>query len=987
MLVITMSALVAQDSKETAVPVPLVGLVGSPPANYFTENVGQVRDGDVLFYYSAGDMQVGFSEGTVLLKLRNQLQNSTDSNPGGVLIRLAFVAANPVAPKGRGELPLRGNYIHGKDSRQWQTNVRSYSEVLFEDLYEGIDLVYRIEGTLKYEFVIHPGADPSMIEATFEGVSSLLIDEGGDLVAHTVAGDLRDSTPIAYQERDRVQCAFVLRSLLSWGFDCEAWDSSRPLIIDPLVYSTYLGGVSNDYGMCMVVDGAGNAYISGHTDPVGFPVTPGAYDETYNGFIDLFVSKLNPSGSALVYSTYIGGDSIDQEATIALDASGNVYVTGHTQSANFPTTPGAFDTSYNGGKDAFVVKLNAAGGDIIYSTYLGGTADDVGHSIAVDSSGATYVTGFTWSTDYPTIAGGFEPAHNGNVDVFVTKLDPSGSTLIYSSFLGGSGFDGGNSLDMGQGPAIAIDQANSAYVTGFTNSADFPVTMNALDDTFNGVWDAFVAKVNASGTALVYATYLGGGDDDEGYSVFVDSLGNAYVAGSTSSSNFPVSPAAFDTTYNGGGDAFVTKLNASGEAIMYSTFIGGSGNDLNGATKWTDANVAVDGMGKAYIVGNTGSSDFPTTVGAFDSSYNGGRDTFVLGLDSAGSSLTYSTYLGGGGWEIGYSIALDPMGYVYVTGSTMSSDFPTTAGSIYTTHQGAMWDAFVTKLRIGFEMHLNTFPQGLQLEVNGSSAATPYSFQCNLDSSFVANAPSPQNDAASRHTFVNWSDGGAQSHVILCDGTKNLTAYFTTEFEITIDTIPDNMLIEVDGNPFTAPYVFRCQSGTLHDVMARSPQGNGTARYLFAAWSDGGWKSRTISCESSHTLVARFDTEFKVTIDSSPANLVVLVDGSAFVAPQTFWWAKGSSHAIDVPSPQHIGTDTFVYVSWSSGGEKSQITISTAPMTLTVAFTVTDETEVGVVGYWWILLLAVGIAVLLLLVFFLRGRKRKTEAGNARHPD
>ncbi|PYV36779.1 MAG: hypothetical protein DMG06_29945, partial [Acidobacteria bacterium] len=315
-----------------------------------------------------------------------------------------------------------------------------------------------------------------------------------------------------------------------------------------------------------------------------------------------------------------------------MDAAGDAYLTGQTSSTNFPTTVGAFDTSFNGGIDAFVTKLNPTGTSLIYSTYLGGSDDDPGRAIAIDAAGSAYLTSYTRSADFPITLGAFDTSFNGDYDTFVTKLNPTGTSLVYSTYLGGSSGD--------QALGIAVDAAGNTYVTGLTLSADFPTTLVAFDTSFNGILDAFVTKLSPTGTSLVYSTYLGGSNDDRGHSIAVDAAGNAYVTGLTFSADFPTTLGAFDTSFNGDYDVFVTKLNLTGTSLLYSTYLGGSSGDQA-------LGIAVDAASNAYLTGLTLSVDFPTTVDAFDTSFNGGFDAIVTKLDSTGSALLYSTYLGG----------------------------------------------------------------------------------------------------------------------------------------------------------------------------------------------------------------------------------------------------------------------------------------------------------------------------------------------------
>jgi hypothetical protein len=463
------------------------------------------------------------------------------------------------------------------------------------------------------------------------------------------------------------------------------------------------GEGSADEGYDIAVDGSGNAYVTGRTGSSDYPTTPGAFDTSYGGSdtfgSDAYVSKLNATGSALVYSTFLGGTSNDRGLGIAV-RDRKAHVTGFTESSDYPTTPGAFDTSYGGsdtfGSDAYVSKLNATGSALEYSTFLGGEGSaDEGYDIAVDGSGMAYVTGQTNSSDFPTTPGAFDTIKGGALDAYVSKLNATGSALVYSTFLGGEGGEAGSD--------IAVDGSGMAYVTGNTCcAADFPTTPGAFDRIFNrtGNQDAYVSKLNATGSALVYSTFLGGWRNDRGRGIAVRK-GRAYVTGGTESANFPTTPGAFDTTFNGSSkgseDAYVSKLNARGSALVYSTYLGGEGDSDAGF------DIAVDGSGMAYVTGLTCcTADFPTTSGAFDTTFNSG-DAYVSKLNTIGSALVYSTFLGGSGIDVGQGIAVrGGMAYVTGVADrpdfpTTPGAFDTT----FDRPDENVQDAFVTKLPTG----------------------------------------------------------------------------------------------------------------------------------------------------------------------------------------------------------------------------------------------------------------------------------------------
>ena len=469
------------------------------------------------------------------------------------------------------------------------------------------------------------------------------------------------------------------------GFQVAAYDASKPLVIDPVLsYSTYLGGSDVDVGFGIAVDASGNAYVAGITYSTDFPTTAGAFQATSGGDSDVFVTKLNPTGSSIVYSTYLGGSGLDDEAVgIAVDTAGNAYVTGLTQSGDFPTTAGAVQPTFGGGFfNTFVAKLNPSGSALVYSTYLGVGTNNA-NGIAVDPAGNAYVTGSTDSA-LPTTAGAVQPTFGGGPnDAFVMKLNPSGSALVYSTHLGGSDFEAGF--------GIAVDAAGNAYVTGQTGSSNFPTTAGAVQPTFAGGFrSVFVTKLTPNGSGFAYSTYLGGSNDDIGFSVAVDTTGNAYVTGNASSADFPTTAGAVQPTFAGFADAFVAKLNRTGSELVYSTYLGGSSQDQG-------LGIAVDTLGNAHVTGLTLSVDFPTTPGAVQTpTPSGFFPTFVTKLDPTGSALVYSTYLGGSSLS---GIALDtlPNPNAYVTGHGISTDFPTTPGAFQTTPGGGS-DAVVAKL-------------------------------------------------------------------------------------------------------------------------------------------------------------------------------------------------------------------------------------------------------------------------------------------------
>jgi hypothetical protein len=596
----------------------------------------------------------------------------------GVALYMDLVGANPGArPVGQEPQPGKVNYLIGNDASRWHSNIPTFGRVGYPNIYPGMSLAYYGgPGGLEYDFSVAPGADPHAIALKFDGAGGIELDAQGDLVLHTTAGDMVQHAPVVYQEanggRQPVAGRFDLNSGLV-RFDVGAYDHSRPLVIDPLVlgYSTFLGGSAQDAGLGLAADGKGAAYVTGTTDSINFPTTPGAFDTALNVSPDAFVVKLNAAGSAPVYGTYLGGSGFDEGYGLAVDSAGSAYVAGYTNSANFPTTT-HFGPS---GGAAFVTKLTPTGAGLVYSAVIGG---GYAAAVSLDSAANAYLTGAAASS-FPTTPGAFETTPNGGSDVFVTKLNAAGSVLAYSTFVGGVRND--------YGYGIAVDAAHNVYVTGQTESHDFPTMPGGFQRGFaGGPTDAFVVKLNSAGSALVYANFLGGTWDDGGAGIAVDSAGYAYVAGSTSSTDFP-STVHFGNGYYG---PFVTKVNPTGTELVYSATFAGGGDGTA---------IALDGAGNAYMTGDT-SFDFPTTSDAFDGSFNGDYDAFLTKLNAAGSALIYSTYIGGSNSEIGSGIAVDASGNVYLAGSTSSANFPTTPGAFKQRNRNGDVDGFVTKFAL-----------------------------------------------------------------------------------------------------------------------------------------------------------------------------------------------------------------------------------------------------------------------------------------------
>jgi hypothetical protein len=672
----------------------------------FEVNAGQA-DKEIKFLSRGSGYNLFLTPTEAVLALhREKVMTEADSqvsaaDKGRSIVRMKLSGANP-APliEGENALPGRSNYIIGADPGKWRRNVVSYAKVRYRSVYPGIDMVYYgNQQQLEYDFVVAPGADPKIIKLSFDGVRRMEVDAQGDLVLYTEGGQLRQRKPLTYQEvngrRQEIASHYVLTGRRQVGFKLGAYDRARPLVIDPtLVYSGFLGGLNGDGITDIAVDAAGNAYVMGFTSSFDFPLV-NPLQTNCNGcpnLGDIFVTKLNPEGSALIYSTYIGGSSSENPGDIAVDEMGNAYVTGYTFSNDFPTSnplqpvkAGIFSD------DAFVAKLNADGSAFFYSTYLGGSGNERNTSLAIDGEGNVYVTGSTDSADFPT-SNPLQPALGGFQDVFVTKLNSAGSALVFSTFLGGSNGDSTG--------GIAIGPNNAVYLVGSTSSTNFP-TANAFQPGLAiqpGSFvqsDAFVTKLASDGSALIYSTYFGGTGREFGNAIAVDNFGNAYVAGFTDSTNLPtMNP--LQPALSGTSDGFVTKFNQSGSALQYSTYLGGSNFD-------EASSIAVNAQGNAYITGVTGSLNFPTLDALLPMPNDPSpfpQNGFFSKLNAGGSSFVFSSYLGGNNFDVSSKIAVDSGGDVYIVGFTNSTDFPTTPAVFQASLRGSI-DGFIIKIRDG----------------------------------------------------------------------------------------------------------------------------------------------------------------------------------------------------------------------------------------------------------------------------------------------
>lgn len=590
---------------------------------------------------------------------------------------------------GQQQEPGMSNYLIGDDATKWHTAIHHYAQVRVASAYPHVDMVYHLENNqVEYDFVVSPQGGTRNIRMRFGGQDHLAIDGDGDLVLRAGNQRLLMKKPVAYQvERDHrklIPSTFARIGPNEIGINVATYDHRLPLTIDPtLEYSTYLGGSDDEGIFGIAFDFEGNIYVAGETSSLNFP-TSRAPQRKLGGDYDAFVSKFDRTGSRLIYSTYLGGSRYDHAVGLALDPGGDVVVAGITSSPDFPVVR-PIQRTLNGSSDAFVAKLDRSGSKLLFSTYLGGSADDQANGIALNASGDVFVAGSTTSFDYPTTPGSAQAscdlgAHHGfcSGDGFITKLNAAGSQMLYSTFFGGSSYDQIN--------AVKIDRDGSAYIVGQTGSDDFP-TRNAFQPALAGYGNAFLSKVSPNGSVIEDSSYLGGNNFDAAMDLALDDKQNAYVTGFTGSTNFPTLR-PIQASLAGQLDAFVVKVNREDFKLRYATYLGGTQDDI-------PFRIVVDALGSASIAGFTFSPDFPVE-NAIQPKYQGGADVFVSRLDATGSALSYSSYFGGLGDEFGYALQTDLTGALWVGGSTSSSVLPL-RHPFQARYGGGPYDAFLTK--------------------------------------------------------------------------------------------------------------------------------------------------------------------------------------------------------------------------------------------------------------------------------------------------
>ena len=618
-------------------------------------------------------------------------------------VRLVLQGAAASAISGEDQIAGRNNYFVGNDPAEWRTNIPTFARVRYQQVYPGVDLIYYgRQGRLENDFEVSPGINPKVISWRLEGVEKARVDAVGSLVLSLGGGEVRLQQPRAYQMEGDQQQEIPVRYQVHGkkvSFALGKYDRLQRLVIDPvLTYSTYLGGSGGDTAYGVVLDSSGDAYVTGVTASANFPVSAGGYQTTNMGDGDVFVTEFNPAGTGIIFSTFLGGTGDDTPAQIYLSSFGNLLIVGSTTSNNFPTTSGVFQPAYAGSQDAFLTEMSPDGTSLLYSTYIGGAGIDFGTAVTVDTSGNAYVVGSTNSTNFPTM-NPIQLGNSGLYDAFVTEVSPTGA-LLYSTYLGGSLSD--------YATGVAVDSKGDVYLSGYTYSTNFP-TQIALQSSLAGGSDIFVTELYPGSSTLLFSTYLGGSSIDRSLGMTVDSSGDIFLTGDTESPNFPVTGNAYQAKLAGTDNAFVTKLAPGASALVFSTLFGGGQTDQATA-------LAIDTAENVYITGFTQSGNFPlldpfqNVLGVSGAGNCGSTnlvnvptvlcsDAFIAKFAPTGIPV-FSSFLGGSGTDSGQSIAVDSSGAIYVAGGTASPNFPATAGAYQWLYEGtnASSNAFLTKI-------------------------------------------------------------------------------------------------------------------------------------------------------------------------------------------------------------------------------------------------------------------------------------------------
>ncbi|MHA2425762.1 MAG: DUF7948 domain-containing protein [Candidatus Thorarchaeota archaeon] len=658
----------------------------------FIENKGQFSE-EVIFLSPTDFGHIALCNGYFLINVQGESGSDPDQNDGvlGQVVKVDFVDSSGHEPEGDDDLGYVSNYFYGNDRSLWKTGVRNFRGASYRDLWPGIDLTFvNKEGELKYEFYMAPGADPDDIVMSVEGANEVHVEDNYlkfDVLQdiQLIDGPLRTH----YSDRDKevIPSSFRENSDETVGIELGSYDPSREITIDPVIFSTYLGGSGSDSAAYTAIDNDSHVYVAGTTLSADFPTTSGAYSTTGAGSQDVVISKINRTGSNLIFSTYVGGFGYELVRDIKIDDNGDIHFTGGTTSSNFPMTSGTYDNTLNGTYDGFYVKLNRTGSSLEYSTYFGGNSYEYGHALDLGEDGYPVIVCYTYSSDFPTTTNAYQTSMGGSVDFGVLKINLSGSNLDFSTYIGG--------ISIEYPYDLIIDSDDSIVICGQTYSTDFPITSDAYQTTKSTGYESVVLRLSSNGEELYNSTFIGGLSTDLARSVNIDNKGNIIITGSSSSSNYPVTTGSYSTTKSGSEDIIISKFDKHLKNLINSTFIGGSSTQ-------TGRRILIDEKGRIIVGGDTSSSDFPVVNGSYYTNNIGGDDFILFRMDENLTSMDYSTYFGGSLSDIMNGMAINSYGNIVLTGVTQSSDFPTTENSISSNYAGGYFDLTVTLMNLTY---------------------------------------------------------------------------------------------------------------------------------------------------------------------------------------------------------------------------------------------------------------------------------------------
>ena len=830
----------------------------------FIKNEGQT-DKEVSFYASTLCGTAFVTRKSEIVYSLEEIKENETNEYKTIALKETLVNANAPFVHGEDLSETKVNIFLGDDSSKWKKNISTYNTVSLGELYEGIEVKLKAySNNIEKLFYISSKGNVKDIKIKISGADTLTLGRGGELTANTSLGAVAFTKPIAYQEingkRTYVEVKYTINND-SYAFDVGSYDKTIPLVIDPLLASTFVGGSDSDYGYDVVLDASNNVYIAGHTNSFSYPTTTGVYQTAKSGGYDVFVSKFNNDLSALSASTFIGGSGSDKAYAIALDSSYNVYIAGCTNSTNYPIN-NAYQAINNGNYDAFISKLSNDLSTLLSSTYVGSSSYDYAYGIALDSLDSVYITGYTNSINYPTTVDAYQTVNSGGYDAFVNKFNSDLSALAASTFIGGSGSD--NAFK------IALNSSGNLYITGYTDSSDYPITANAYQNERKGLTDVFVSQLTNDLKVLSSSTYVGGSNYDKAYAFAFDSSNNVYITGETYSSDYPTTIGVYQSVNNGGYDAFVSKISDDLSTLLASTFVGGSSHDYA-------YGIALNSENSVYITGKTLSADYPTTNMAYEIEFNGNSDVFVSKFNNGLSALSASTFIGGSSDEEARAIAIDSSDNIYATGFTNSSDYPITSGAYQINNRGAC-DTFVCKF-------------------NSDLAADTYTINATAGSSgTIVPSGSITVNYGSDQIFTITPDTGYHILDVLVDNVsvgsvstytfKSVKADHTISATFEIDTHTLNVTVFGNGSVVKDPDQINYNYGTIVTLTATPDTG-----WHFVGWSGdatGSDNPLTVTMNTNKNITALFE------IDTHTLNVTVFGNGSVTKNPDQINYNYGT---------------------------------------------------------------------------------------------